>query len=147
MYVKVLEDGNANVYTIAKLKADNPNVSFPKSIPNSILQEYNVYPCIDDPITTDIDSTGYDEITQTITSSIQQVDGVWHNTKTVTNYDEVTAASNVRRHRDKLLAETDWLGASDVTMSTEWATYRQALRDIPQQDGFPFNVTYPTKPE
>jgi len=31
-------------------------------------------------------------------------------------------------------------------MSTEWVTYRQALRDIPQQDDFPFNVTYPTKP-
>ena len=38
-------------------------------------------------------------------------------------------------------------GASDVTMSTEWTQYRHDLRDIPQQEGFPFNVTYPTKPD
>lgn len=56
-------------------------------------------------------------------------------------------AEAVRQERNLLLMETDWLGASDVTMSTEWAAYRQALRDIPQQNGFPFNVTYPIKPE
>ena len=40
MYVKVLEDGNANLYTISKLKADNPYVCFPERISNSILQEF-----------------------------------------------------------------------------------------------------------
>ena len=51
-----------------------------------------------------------------------------------------------RSKRDGLLAETDWMANSDVTMSDEWKAYRQALRDIPQQSGFPNNITYPTKP-
>ena len=53
----------------------------------------------------------------------------------------------VREKRNKLLKKTDWMGMSDVTMSTEWATYRQALRDIPSQEGFPNDITWPTEPE
>ena len=56
------------------------------------------------------------------------------------------AAKHVRQERDKLLAETDYLALSDVTMSDAWKTYRQNLRDIPAQSGFPNSVTYPTKP-
>jgi hypothetical protein len=59
---------------------------------------------------------------------------------------DAEAAASVRAERDKLLAETDWMGMSDVTMSSEWATYRQALRDVPSQAGFPHNVTFPEKP-
>ncbi len=43
--------------------------------------------------------------------------------------------------------ETDWMASSDVTMSSDMTTYRQALRDVPAQGGFPFSVTWPTKPE
>ena len=56
------------------------------------------------------------------------------------------AAARVREERDRLLAETDYLALSDVTMSSAWTTYRQNLRDIPAQSGFPNSVTYPTKP-
>jgi len=56
------------------------------------------------------------------------------------------AAQEVRTKRDSLLAETDWHGMSDVTMSTEMATYRQALRDISNQAGFPNEVNWPDKP-
>jgi DMSO/TMAO reductase YedYZ molybdopterin-dependent catalytic subunit len=56
-------------------------------------------------------------------------------------------AENVRNQRDRLLAETDWMALSDVTMSDTMTAYRQALRDIPSQAGFPFSVTWPTKPE
>jgi hypothetical protein len=52
-----------------------------------------------------------------------------------------------RQYRNKLLAETDWAGASDVTMSDAMRTYRQALRDIPQQADFPNRFTIPNKPE
>jgi hypothetical protein len=54
---------------------------------------------------------------------------------------------DVRNQRDSLLASTDWMALSDVTMSSEMTTYRQALRDLPSQDGFPSSVTWPTKPE
>ena len=56
----------------------------------------------------------------------------------------------LRRERNSLLAETDWMGNSDVTMSDDWKTYRQALRDITKQtpsDDRLSNITWPTKPE
>ena len=56
----------------------------------------------------------------------------------------------LRRQRNQLLAETDWMGNSDVTMSADWKTYRQALRDITKQtptDDALSNITWPTKPE
>jgi len=55
----------------------------------------------------------------------------------------------LRRQRDVLLAETDWMANSDVTMSTAWRNYRQALRDITTQtptDDALSNITFPTKP-
>ena len=55
-------------------------------------------------------------------------------------------ALTIRNKRDQLLAETDWMALSDVTMSTEMQSYRQALRDITGQAGFPYSVTWPTKP-
>ena len=52
-----------------------------------------------------------------------------------------------RSKRNVLLAETDWWATSDRTMTAEQAQYRQALRDIPDQAGFPTDITWPTKPE
>lgn len=57
------------------------------------------------------------------------------------------AAAQVREERDRKLAATDWRASSDLTLSTEWATYRQALRDVPAQAGFPNTITWPTEPE
>ena len=55
----------------------------------------------------------------------------------------------LREERDRRLAETDWMAGSDLTMSSAWTTYRQALRDVPAQDGVTGldNVNWPTKPE
>ena len=59
----------------------------------------------------------------------------------------------LRKKRDALLKETDWMSASDYTMTDAWKTYRQALRDLPANnktaswDGTTLgNVTFPTKP-
>jgi len=57
--------------------------------------------------------------------------------------------AELRRQRDALLVETDYMGNSDVTMSDAWKTYRQALRDITSQtptDDALSNITFPTKP-
>ena len=69
--------------------------------------------------------------------------------------DEIDAAApmkELRRQRNAKLAESDWMGNSDVTMSSDWTTYRQALRDLPDGaeptwDGTTLgNVTWPTEP-
>jgi len=61
--------------------------------------------------------------------------------------EESTLANTIRNSRDELLKETDHYGLSDVTMTEAMTTYRQALRDVPQQEGFPQTITWPTKPE
>ena len=62
----------------------------------------------------------------------------------------------LRIERDRLLAETDWMANSDVTLATNWKTYRQQLRDLPASakpklasDGYSLDmssITFPTKP-
>lgn len=64
------------------------------------------------------------------------------------DFDEV--ASAVRAERDRLLAEVDWTQMPDVvlpyTKKEAYKEYRQALRDIPEQQKFPYQVDYPIKP-
>jgi hypothetical protein len=64
--------------------------------------------------------------------------------------DAITAAKarEVRAERNKLLGDTDWTQVSDAPVDqTAWATYRQSLRDITAQAGFPHSVVWPAKPE
>lgn len=60
------------------------------------------------------------------------------------------AEKSVRAKRDSLISETDYLLASDYPISAEdleaVKVYRQALRDVPQQEGFPFDVVWPDIP-
>ena len=56
-------------------------------------------------------------------------------------------AKNVRTSRNDLLAKCDWTQLADSTADkTVWATYRQMLRDVTAQAGFPWNVTWPEAP-
>ena len=149
MYIKV-NDGNAVNYSIAQLKKDNSSVSFPKEITSEILSDFDVYQVViqDRP---DITASQKAEMNSTPTF----VGGEWvygwsisNKTQQEIDFDNDSFASNIRRIRDSLLAETDWHALSDVTMSAEMAAYRQALRDITAHANFP-NLTetdWPTKP-
>ena len=64
-----------------------------------------------------------------------------------TRYQPPATESRVREDRDRLMRETDVWALSDRTMTTEQTAYRQALRDITDQSGFPADITWPTKPE
>ena len=56
--------------------------------------------------------------------------------------------ASVRSQRNQKLTETDWTQVNDAPVDkAAWATYRQALRDVPTQSGFPWDVTWPTQPE
>ena len=63
---------------------------------------------------------------------------------------DAEAAENARNTRTALLAESDWTQMADTALTTEkkaeWATYRQALRDLPTASGWPHTHTMPTKP-
>ncbi len=57
-------------------------------------------------------------------------------------------AHDIRQSRTSKLLATDWTQAADVPADTKskWTTYRQDLRDVPAQSGFPNSVTWPTEP-
>jgi len=58
------------------------------------------------------------------------------------------AARLVRLQRNKNLQDCDWTQLADAPVDkTAWATYRQALRDVSEQEVFPFNVVWPVQPE
>lgn len=67
-------------------------------------------------------------------------------TYVVTALSPDTVGNNVRGQRDDLLHHTDLHALSDRELSTAMATYRQALRDITDQEGFPLSVVWPTEP-
>ena len=61
--------------------------------------------------------------------------------------EQLAAAARVKRNT--LLTETDWTQAGDVPQSTKdlWAPYRQVLRDVPEQSGFPTAIIWPSTME
>lgn len=63
--------------------------------------------------------------------------------------DPTQQSNNIRKTRDALLLACDWTQLADVPAETKqkWVSYRQALRDITLQPGFPSNVTFPLIPE
>ena len=72
------------------------------------------------------------------------VGGKWQRW-TLRNKTDAELMREVRGTRDDLLKETDWYALSDVTMSSDMATYREALRDLPANVDLS-DITYPTKP-
>jgi len=60
---------------------------------------------------------------------------------------EEQLAAQARSQRDALLSQSDWTQVPDAPVDQQaWAEYRQALRDLPQQAGFPTEITWPVKP-
>lgn len=61
--------------------------------------------------------------------------------------DPAVVSARVRAKRSRLLSSSDWTQVADAPVDqTSWATYRQELRDITSQAGFPTDVVWPTEP-
>lgn len=137
-------------YTVGDLRRDNPNTSFPRQIPVETMAAHGMVGVLQR------EAPAHNALTHFVEYASAPVleEGWWVLLPTVRELSseqvsERSAAesSSVRATRSLLLAETDWTALSDVTMSTDMATYRQALRDITLQPGFPHDVLWPTKPE
>ena len=157
-------------YTLGDLRRDNPQTSFPKNIPIEIARRNGVFPVEElakpdcNPLvqTLNRDAMPHKEVirlkteedaTDPITGEVDHAQvgkpiygNKWLVGYTAENKPQDQAESAVRNKRDQLLKETDWMALSDVTMSSEMTYYRQALRDITDQTGFPYSVVWPTKP-
>lgn len=88
----------------------------------------------------------YDPVTESLTETWEETETNRKQILTVNTLSDEDIASNVRDKRDELLLVTDHQALSDRSLSTAFATYRQALRDVTSQDGFPTSITWPVKP-
>ena len=88
---------------------------------------------------------------------VEQINGEWFTKYSVADLDadgilakDANQATAIREERDKKLAECDWRVIkaleNNISQNFPWAVYRQALRDVPTQAGFPWTVTWPDTP-
>ena len=136
-------------YSIGALRRDNTNTSFPANPTEQTLAEWNVFPVTDKP------APAYSPATQNCNQiNPTLIDGKWVMTWAVTpatpeQIAERTSAkeAEVRQQRNQLLNACDWTQLPDATVDTAvWATYRQELRDVTVQAGFPWEVVWPEAP-
>ena len=154
MYAKIINDEVIKFpYFIQDLKAENPHTSYAENIEvdYSTLAEFNVYR-----VFPTAEPTVNAEVEKAVKGSIVKQDGRW-----VESWDIValtdeeqqllksSKADEIRAERNRLLVESDWTQFRDIAESTsqKWVSYRQQLRDISLQEGFPFSVQFPVKPE
>ena len=166
MYIK-LTNGTPTTYTIGQLRKDNPNTSFPKKVSNETLAAYDIYPVLQAamPTADELEVVRQDGFKQDANGNWTQNYVVEDMFKDYTTEEGVVvtkaeqeatyqaekvaqAEATVRTRRDSLLADTDWMALTDVTMSAEMTTYRQALRDITTHANFPNleEADWPVKP-
>lgn len=144
MFIKII-GGVPKNYTLGQLSRDNPKTSFPRNIPDNVLEEFGVYKVLE------VAAPEINYSTHTNTQDIQLVDNVWTQVWQTVELPLEQATTNIRSQRDYFLQESDWVVSKAYEIGepvpANWSTYRQALRDITAQEGFPYNVSWPTKPE
>lgn len=137
-------------YSIGQLRKDNPNTSFPRDISDETLLAFGVHRVF---------FSTRPEVTETQileegTPVFDKEADRWTQVFVVRDLsDEELAqiaeakAGQIRNERNNLLVASDWTQVLDAPVDQNaWAEYRQALRDITSQEGFPHNVVWPVKP-
>ena len=136
-------------YSFNDLQRDNPNTSYPANPTDATLADWDVFPVTDQPI------PDYNPATQNCNQvNPELIDGEWVMTWSVTpatpeQIAERTSAkkSDVRYDRNNRLSNCDWTQLPDAPVPpAPWATYRQQLRDVTAQTGFPWDVVWPVVP-
>jgi hypothetical protein len=136
-------------YSIGNLRRDNPNTSFPRNPSDAVLASWNVFPVTDKP------APDYNPATQNLSQvNPTRISGKWVMTWAVTpatpeQIAERTAAKSgdVRADRNRRLVDCDWTQLPDAPVpAAPWAAYRQELRNVTSQAGFPWDVTWPDAP-
>lgn len=150
MYAKVIDGQVAQYpYSLSQLKTDNPNVSFPDPLDDANAAAFCAVRV------TPTQQPSYDGITQNCTEEVPRfVDGALTQVWVVTDAtaEEIAQrtsqmADEVRTQRNNLLSASDWTMLPDApTDHQAWASYRQQLRDVTNQPGFPLNVIWPEPP-
>jgi len=140
------------VVTDGEFRAAFPSTGFPIHITEQTYNEFGYDVVLEGP---QAQPTRYQV---GFADGVQQIDGKWFTKYSLADMDDEAKAAkdeeqakNVRTQRTEKLRDCDWTQLDDTPMSNTqkagWATYRQALRDVPKQAGFPFDIEWPTQPE
>lgn len=155
MLYALIENGAVAKYPFngVDLRLSRKDVSWPKGqISDEMLASWNVLPVFDTPI------PAHDSITQSVDEMppvYVEANQRWERSfavraKTAEELSEQSSsqAAAVRDERNRRLAECDWTQVADAPSASQyaWAEYRQKLRDLPAQAGFPWTVVWPDKP-
>ena len=138
---------NGQVTAVGDYRARFPQTSFPPSGPSDEFRAENGAMKVNVWLP-------YDQMTEKLAACPPYIDGDWVYTVEVVPLtpEDIAArneaqAANVRAQRDQLLLACDWTQLSDSPVDPlPWRTYRQELRDVPQQAGFPWTVVWPVSP-
>lgn len=133
---------------------ENPNVSFPTvAWTDELLNEFGYAELWDDG-----ERPATDRYQKVVSGTPEKrEDGKWYKTFTVEDCtpEEIAFIDSDKKFRtlelrSTLLKNSDWTQLSDVPLTEtekgEWATYRQSLRDIPSQEGYPWDIVWPIAP-
>lgn len=149
----LIQDGAVKQYpySLYNIKLANPNTSFPSAVSDATMAEYGAMRVFNatQPVLTD--TQVLEEDTPVFSNEDQRWTQVWRvremTAEEVTSRND-TQAAQVRTDRNALLSTSDWTQVADAPVDKAvWATYRQSLRDISAQAGFPWTITWPTQPE
>ena len=164
MQIRIRETG-AVVYE-NEFRAMFPNTGFPVPLTEAIINDFGGDVVLEGP------QASGDRYQFSMRQGVEQIDGKWYTryvlgpvftdrpatdtepAKTAAEQEaeykaqkDAEQAKNVRQTRNDKLKECDWTQLADSTADKQaWATYRQALRDVPNQVGFPWTVDWPETP-
>lgn len=137
-------------YTFSDLKRANPQVSFPENMTDESLQSYGVYRVFPSAQPSLSATQVLEESTPAFDAEAQRWTQVWRTCELTA--DEMqqrndAKAAEVRAQRNAKLSITDWTQVADAPVDKAvWAAYRQALRDVTAQQGFPWEIDWPKQP-
>jgi hypothetical protein len=147
MFVRIKETGA--VLADSEFITLHNNVSFPRPLTQKDVEDFGADLVLDGipPVAAHFQSVvedGVEQINEQWFTKFKVVD--WSQEQ-IDSYQE-SKKSSVRSERNQKLSDSDWTQLADSPENkAAWATYRQALRDIPTQAGFPWEVQWPTQPE
>lgn len=132
----------------SEFRALFPNTGFPSPLTIEIINDFGGDVVLEGPQA----SPGRYQVSYR--DGVQEIDGQWYTKYSVADMaDEAKSATDaaqaqsVRSMRDEKLAKSDYTQLADAPVDkAAWATYRQALRDVPAQAGFPWDVQWPATP-
>lgn len=146
MEIRIRDTGA--VVTEQEFRAMHPNTSFPAQLSAQLLDDMGADVVFEGP---QAQPTRYQTAYR---DGVEQIGGKWFTKWRLADMDadgkaavDAAHAKAVRDDRTKRLADSDWTQLPDAPVdSAAWAAYRQALRDITAQPGFPFDIQWPAPP-